>query len=297
MLNVPDPSLLQTFVIIVDTGSFTAAAKRIHRTQSAVSMQIKRLESALGHPLFERNSRDLRLSGMGEVFYDYARRILDEYKLAMEAVGHGFIEGDLTVGAPDDFATTFLPKVLAGFRKLYPRVRIHIVSEPSRQLINSLSVGSVDIALLTEGEGSTSPTVVHREPLVWVSSEHHQVHTQDPIPLAVFHSGDVFRRSAVGELRGRGRDVSVVVTSSGFAGLDSAVQAGIAVAVIFEGSVRPGMRILTPQEGFPTLPSIGVVVQRSDKQRHELADLFVDHVTEVLGCRESSKAIKAWLPD
>lgn len=289
MLNIPDPSLLRTFVIIVETGSFTAAAKRVHRTQSAVSMQIKRLEAALGRPLFERSGRDLRLSDMGEIFYDYARRILDEYKLAMEAVGHGFIEGDLTVGAPDDFTTTFLPKILASFRKLYPRVRLHIVSEPSRQLVNSLSVGSVDIALLTEGEGSTSPTVVHREPLVWVSSEYHQVHTQNPIPLAVFHSGDVFRRYAVSELGGRGRDVSIVVTSSGFAGLDSAVQAGVAVAVIFEGSVRPGMRVLTPQEGFPTLPSVGVVVQRSDKQPHELADLFAVHVTEVLGRREPSQ--------
>lgn len=286
MLNIPDPALLQTFVAIVESGSFTTAAKRVHRTQSAVSMQIRRLETLVGQPLFERNGRGIRLTGTGEVFYDHARRILDDYRLAMGAVGQGQIEGDLTVGAPDDYATTFLPRILASFRQIYPQVRIHIVSEPSRQLVHSLSVGSVDIALLTEGEGATSATVVHHEPLVWVSSQHHMVHMQDPVPLAVFHSGDVFRRYAVGELGGSGRNVSIALTSSSFAGLDGAVQAGIAIAVIFKGSVRPGMRILTPQEGFPILPSVGIVVQRSDKQPHELADRFGAHVEEIFQRRD-----------
>lgn len=289
MLNAPDPALLQTFVAIVESGSFTDAAKRVHRTQSAVSMQIRRLEVILGHPVFERNGRAIRLTGAGEVFYDYARRILEDYQSAMAALGQEPIEGDVAVGAPDDYTTIFLPEILASFRRTHPQARIHIISEPSRQLLHELSIGSIDVALLTEGEGSMGGTVVHREPLVWVSSDRHRTHERDPVPLAVFHSGDVFRRCAVARLEENHRRVSIAVTSSSFAGIAAAVQSGVAVAAIFEGSVCPGMRVLTPREGYPELTSVGIVMQRSDKEPHELADRFGVHAVETLRSREARR--------
>lgn len=280
MLNAPEPYLLQTFVAIVESGSFTGAAKRIHRTQSAVSMQIKRLEDLLGQPLFERSARNVRLTGEGEAFFDHARRILREYKTAMASFDSAPIEGEISIGMPDDYASSFLPRILASFTRVYDRVRLNIICEPSRQLMHHISDGSVDVALLTEGEASAGGTVVHREPLVWVTSTHHLAHEQDPVPLAVFHSGDVFRRHAIEQLEAFGRHGRIIVGSLSFAGIDAAVESGIAIAPVFKNSVRPGMRILTSKDGFPDLPKLGIVLQRSDREPLDLADRLSNHIVE-----------------
>lgn len=289
MLNAPDPALLQTFVAVVESGSFTGAARRVHRSQSAVSMQVQRLETALGYRLFERGGQAVRLTGAGETFYDHAQRILGDYRAAMGALGHTEIEGDLSVGAPEDFVITFLPDVLADFQRVYPGIRIHITSEPSRQLIHSLAGGGVDIALLTEGEGATGGTVIHHEPLVWVGSHEHRCHVQDPVPLAIFHSGDVFRRCAVRELEDAGRQCVITLTCSGFSGLQAAVQAGTAVAVMFQSSVQPNMRILTERDGFPPLPRIGIVLQHSDTGSNELIEQFGAHLVRTIQRRHPER--------
>ncbi len=282
MLNSPSPDLLHTFAEIVEHGSFTHAAMRVHRTQSAVSMQIRRLEEQLGCRLFERTGRSVKLTGQGEIFYDHARRILQAYREALTVVNGRSLEGDITLGLPDDFATSFLPRVLSRFNETYPWIRLNLVCEPSRRLISQIADGLIDIALVTEGEGTTSGIVLRREPLVWASSARHDVHHRDPIPLAIFHAGDVFRRSAIEQLEARGRRAKIAVTSLSFAGISAAVDAGIALAVVFHGSLRPGWRILGVREGFPALPDLGVVLLRSSYQQPEIVDRLSDHILENL---------------
>jgi DNA-binding transcriptional LysR family regulator len=201
----------------------------------------------------------------------------------MEALCHVPIEGELTIGAPDDYLVTFFPDVLGGFTKMYPHIRLHVVSEPSRRLMEAVSAKRIDLALVTEGEGATGGTVVHREPLVWVTSQRHPVHRRDPTPLAVFHSGDVFRRHATDQLERAGRRIYVALTSSSFSGISAAVQSGVAVAAIFRSSVCPGMRILNGDDGFPELADVGLVLQRSDQGPRGLADCFQSHLTRSLG--------------
>jgi DNA-binding transcriptional LysR family regulator len=282
MLNSPSPDLLHTFAEIVEHGSFTHAAMRVHRTQSAVSMQIRRLEEQLGCRLFERTGRSVKLTGQGEIFYDHARRILQAYREALTVVNGRSLEGDITLGLPDDFATSFLPRVLSRFNETYPWIRLNLVCEPSRRLISQIADGLIDIALVTEGEGTTSGIVLRREPLVWASSARHDVHHREPIPLAIFHAGDVFRRSAIEQLEARGRRAKIAVTSLSFAGISAAVDAGIALAVVFHGSLRPGWRILGVREGFPALPDLGVVLLRSSHQQPEIVDRLSDHILENL---------------
>ncbi len=274
----PDPELLRTYVTIVEAGSFTAAAQRVHRTQSAVSMQMRRLEEMVGSILFEKLGRKTKLTADGELFLDHARRILYEYDQALGALSHEDVGGEITIGLPDDYAITYLPEILSRFVKAFPSLRVTIVCEPSRRLSAMIANGSVDIALLTEGEGIGGGIVLHREELVWVSSVRHHAHKQDPVPLAVFHSGDVFRRSAVQRLEDSGRRARVVVSSPSFAGINAALEAGIAVAVISRANVRPGFRILTPQEGFPQLPRLGIVLQRSDRGPPALIDRLVGQI-------------------
>ncbi len=280
MLNAPEPDLLHTFVTIVETGSFTGAARRVHLTQSAVSMQMRRLEAVLGRRLFERSGRSVKLTVDGEAFFDHARRILGLYRQALVAFDEKPIEGEITIGLPDDYALSFLPRILSGFSRAYPSVRLNIVCEPSRRLATHIRDGSVDVALLTEGEGVGGGIVVHRESLVWVTSAHHFAHEQDPVPLAVFHSGDAFRRYAIQQLEAQGRRARIVVASLSFAGIDAALEAGIAVAVIFRASMRPGLRILTPRDGFPVLPKLGIVLQRADREPRDLVDRFVTRVLD-----------------
>lgn len=278
--NRPDPELLQTFIAIVENGSFTSAANRIHRTQSAVSMQIRRLEAMLGCSMFERMGRSIKLTNEGEVFFDHARRILRAYREALAAFDATTLEGEVTIGLPDDYATTFLPGILARFSRIYPGVHIHVICEPSKRLFAQANEGSVDVALITEGEAPATGIIVHRERLVWVSSAHHRVHDENPVPLAIFHTGDVFRRCAIEQLQTMGRRARIKVTSPSQAGISATVDAGIAVAVLFRSNVRPGWRILSTKEGFPDLSDLGIVLQRGNREPTEPVERLIDHIIE-----------------
>lgn len=280
MQHPPDPDLLNTFIAIVENGGFTSAAKRIHRSQSAVSMQMRRLEEIIDCTLFERTGRSIRLTSDGEIFFDHARRILRAYREAMTAFDGPNIEGEIKIGFPDDYATSFLPSILARFGRLYPGVNLHLFCEPSKRLITLVNEGSIDLALVTEGEAPATGTVVHRERLVWVGSAHSRIHEEDPVSLAIFHTGDVFRRYAIEQLEFMGRRGRIKVTSPSYAGISAAVDAGIAVGVLFQRTVRPGWRILTPKDGFPKLPELGIVLERANRERSEMIDLLVDFIVE-----------------
>jgi DNA-binding transcriptional LysR family regulator len=274
--------LLHTFAEIVEHGTFTHAANRVHRTQSAVSMQIKRLEEQLGCRLFERNGRAMRLTGQGEIFYDHACRILRSYREALAAINGRSLEGDITVGLPDDYASSFLPHILARFKQTYPWVGLHLVCEPSRRLVSQFADGLIDVALVTEGEGALGGIVVRREPLVWVAAARNDIHTRDPVPLAIFHTGDVFRRYAVDQLEAHGRHAKIAATSPSFAGIAAAVDAGIAVAAVFRNSVKPGWRILGACDGFPELPELGIVLLETTRADHQVVRQLTNHIAASL---------------
>jgi DNA-binding transcriptional LysR family regulator len=275
--NAPDPELLRTFVVIVENGSFTSAARRIHRTQSAVSMQVRRLEEIVGCALFERLGRAIKLTNEGEVFFDHARRILRAYREALSAFAGENLEGEVSIGLPDDFASSFLPAILQRFGRLYPGVHLNLVCEPSKRLVSEIKNGSIDVALVTEGEAAVTGMVVHREKLIWAASAQHEIYDHDPVPLAIFHTGDVFRRYAIEQLQALGRRARIQVTSPSYAGIRAAVDAGIAVAVLFRSNMRPHWRILGIQEGYPELPELGIVLERG-REKSEIVDRLVEHI-------------------
>jgi len=277
-MSHPDPDLLRTYVTILDTGSFTAAARKVHRTQSAVSMQMRRLEQMLGGELFERAGRKVKLTPNGEIFLDHARRILREYDEALAALRQDDTSTEITIGVPDDYAMTILPNILSDLVQAFPSLRLTIVCEPSRRLSSLIAEGSIDIALLTEGEGIGGGMVLRRDEIVWATSARHNVHQRNPVPLAVFHSGDVFRRSAVERLEEYGRHANIVLSSVSFAGINAALEAGIAVAVISRANVSPGLRILTPGEGFPQLARLGIILQQSDREPQNLIHRLVGYI-------------------
>lgn len=280
-----EPELLQSFVAIADTGSFTAAAQRVLRTQSAVSMQMKRLEEMLERPLFARQGRTMQLTADGELLLSHARRILRAHQQALAAFVHSELAGKVTLGAPDDYASTFLPAVLARFAEVYPQVQVELVCDQSLTLLEQLRQGTLDMALVTLGHGGDGGVVLYRETAVWVAAAGHCVHEQDPLPLALFHGGCIFRRWALEALARQGRASRIAYTSLSSAGLEAAIRAGLAVGVLTRGGVRPGMRILTEQEGFPPLPTFSVALKRAEGRHSELLDCLEAHLLSC--CRDS----------
>lgn len=274
-MDMPDliePELLRSFVAIAETGGFTAAAQRVHRTQSAVSMQIRRLEDQLAAELFLREGRTVRLSRDGELLLPHARRILQAHREALAAFDREQLAGTVTLGAPDDYASTFLPRSLARFAETHARVHVEFVCQPSVDLVRRLAEGGIDLALITEGSGERGGTLLLRERLVWVTSAGHRAHELDPLPLAIFEPGCPFRRAAVEALARADRAHRIAYTSVSFAGVHAAIDAGLAVTVMLRGSVRPGQRILDERDGFPRLGEAGIVLLRASAEPSPLVD-------------------------
>jgi DNA-binding transcriptional LysR family regulator len=281
-MHLLDIDQLRTFVAISDTGSFTKAADIVHKTQSAVSMQMKRLEERLGRPVFERDGRASRLSEDGERLLDYARRIV---RLNSECVA-SFNEADLTgrvrLGLPDDYAECYLPEILARFSRSNPRAEITVTCEPTPNLFERIQNGDLDLAIITHVERRGPADIVRIEQLLWVTSARHSIHEETPVPLALGRPTCDWRQSATEALESIGRAFRVLFVSWHSTAVGAAVNAGLAVAVLPESAVRSGMRILGPSDGFPALPSCKIGLVRSCREENPLADALALQIRQSL---------------
>src|SRR6516164_5612263 len=150
-----DVEQLRTFVAIVETGSFTQAGEVVHKTQSAVSMQIKKLEERLDHPIFVRDGRGSKLTEHGERLLDYARRIVKLNVEALAAFSDAELFGRVRLGVPDDYADRYLPEIMARFSRAYPGVELSVICEPSVELFERIAANELDLAIVTDcGAGS-----------------------------------------------------------------------------------------------------------------------------------------------
>lgn len=282
MQRLLDTDLLATFVAIAETGSFTEAAGRVGRTQSAVSMQMRRLEELLGTRLFAKAGRGVALTPPGEQLVAHARRLLRANREVVAAFARTALEGRLRVGAPDDYAATFLPPILARFAAACPRVEVDLVCEMSGSLARGLAEGRVDVAILTAGSGESDGRVLRREPLVWAGALGHPVHERDPLPLALFHPGCLFRDAALEALGAVGRVSRIAYTSLSVAGLAAAVRAGLAVGVFLRSTVPDGLVLLGAAQGLPPLPDVGIALCRSAAAPRHLADALEAEIAMAL---------------
>lgn len=289
MIKVLEPDLLQSFVAIADTGSFTEAARRVRRTQSAVSMQMKRLEELIGRPVFARNGRAVQLTADGELLLGHARRILRTHREALAAFDPSELQGTVTIGTPDQYAGAFLPEILARFAETHPAVTVEVVCDLTTNLLTRLADGAIDLALVTHGYADDGGTVLHREPLVWVTSARHCAHEQTPVPLALLHPGCNYRRWALDALAGADRPYRLAYTSMSWAGIEAALRAGLAVTVMPRSSVGAGMRVLGERDGFPPLPSYQVALKRTER-RSRVLDRLEQHILESFGSLSATAA-------
>jgi DNA-binding transcriptional LysR family regulator len=277
-----DIDQLKTFAAIVDAGSFTRAADSVHKTQSAVSMQMRRLEERIGKPLFVKDGRTNRLTEDGEKLIIYARRMLRLNEETLAAFDENRLEGLLRIGTPDDYADRFLPEIIARFAKSNPNVELYIVCESSNDLGEKMARGELDIALVTHNPRVRQSEVVRTEPLHWVSSANHTAHETTPLPLAVGRRNCQWRQLACSALDSVNREYQILFTSWSSTVVASAVLAGLAVSLLPEAALRPGMRILSPADGFPPLAPAQIGIMRRPGVPASLMNAISQHISASL---------------
>jgi DNA-binding transcriptional LysR family regulator len=281
-MHLLDIDQLRTFVAIADSGSFTRAAEIVHKTQSAVSMQMKRLEERVGRPIFERDGRQSKLTDEGERLLDYARRIVRLNAECIASFNDNELTGRVRLGLPDDYADRYLPEILARFARSNPRAEVTVVCEPSPNLIERVQHGDLDLAIITHLDRRGPSEIFRVEQLLWVTSARHAVHEKSPLPLALGRPTCDWRHSATDSLEAAGRAFRILYVSWHSTAVGAAVLAGLAVSVLPESAIRSGMRILGPSDGFPALPSCKIGLIRNRREPNPLADALGFHITQSL---------------
>lgn len=251
--------LLRAFIAVAETRHFTRAAERLNRGQSAVSMQIKRLEKAVGQKLLIRNRRHVTPTVEGEKLLGYAHRMVQLNAEALSSFGRDSVAGLVRLGATDT-SVSYLPPVLAAFAERYPLIELELSCSRSWEALDSFEARDVDIALVSQPCGRDTGVQVRSEPLCWAVSARSNIADQDPLPLAIFAPGCVYRDAALEALDACGRSYRLAYHSPNWGGLDAAVSAGLAVTVLPESALTPMLRPLGLDDGMPPLPPIEILL-------------------------------------
>jgi DNA-binding transcriptional LysR family regulator len=250
-----DLDLLKTFAAVVDCGGFTKAAERVHLTQSTVSQQIKKLEINIGSVLLRRDksSGTVETTEAGEILLSYARRILATAEEAVEVMRTPSAPRTVRLGVPEDFAGRRLIDLLSGFSAASRHIRLDTVSGWSTELRRQLDAGEIDLALIKREPGTGASLASWKERLVWVQSATVSFE-EDPVPLAVFPVGCIYRDRAIRAIEQSGRRWRIAYTSQGLMGVQAAVASGLGISLLPSDAVLLEHRQLGAQEGFEEQP-------------------------------------------
>jgi DNA-binding transcriptional LysR family regulator len=253
-----DLDLLRTFVAVVDGGGFTRAAERLHRTQSTVSQQLKRLEERLSTPLLERNTRNVTLTERGELLLGYARRLLTLNDEALGALAETRLQGRVRLGSAQEVADGGLAELLAHFTRLNPGVALEVRVDANLRLRDEVERGELDLAVIFQepgepGKGVRSE-VMDRLRRVWVSNRDFQVGPDEPLPLVVANAPCIFRNAVLGTLDAVGRPWRIALSTPSLAGMRAALRAGLGIGVRTDRWLEDDLVIVDGD--LPPLPEV-----------------------------------------
>jgi DNA-binding transcriptional LysR family regulator len=254
-----DTAFLRTFVKLAETGSFSKAGALVGRSQSAVSGQIRKLEETFQRQLLERDTRGVRLTPDGEALLAHAREMIAAADAMLSRFRGQAMAGEVRFGSPEDFATAFLPDILARFAAAHPDVELHVSCALTLDLIRSFEAGEHDIVVLKQAPGRVHPgaRALFSETLVWVGPPDELLPTDFAeavrlfaargrgLPLVMAPAPCVYRARALEALEGAGARWSSTYSSPSLSGVVAAVRAGLGYAVVPKGLVPPGLSALT----------------------------------------------------
>lgn len=260
-----EPLLLQTFLAVAETRSFTQAAERLGLRQSTVSQHIRKLEQAVGRRLFVRDTHSVTMTADGEAMIEFARNILAANQRAERYFAGSQLRGRLRFGASEDFVASRLPEVLREFVRTHPLVDVELTVGLSGDLNEKLGRGELDLVCGKRRRGEEHGRLIWRDRLVWVSGELFPSDPFAPIPLILYPPPSITREIALAALERSGRAWRVVCTSGSLSGLRAAALAGLGITVVAAGLIPPG---LVEIGGGLALPDLGIVefaLQGSDR--------------------------------
>lgn len=281
-----DLSLVRAFLAVAETQSFTRAGERLGRTQSAISLQIRRLEDQVGQPLLSRNPRHVVPTGHGEAFLPLARRLLRLNDDILSGLAADDVEGQVRLGAPEDFATLHLPGVLAAFARSHPKISLSVTCDLTLNLLDRLRGGDLDIALVKrEPLGPDLGVRVWREPLVWVGLDENAFRG-GTTPLVAAPSPCVYRKRAIAALDAVGRSWRAAYTSPSLAGQLAALRAGLGVSVLPREMVPGDLTVLT--DDLPVLSDAEIALLRASTAVPPAAERLADFILTSLDRRDAA---------
>jgi len=282
MIRNLDLTAVRSFVTVAETGGVTKAAAQLHLTQSAVSMQLKRLEEALGQPLLLRSGRGVRLSPQGEQLLGYGRRMLamnDEVWLRMTDAQ---FEGEVSFGVPSDIVYPHVPGVLKRFANEFPRVKVQLISSYTAYLKHMWANGKIDIILTTEHGLEKGGEALRTAPLIWVGGEGGRVWEERPLKLA-FETNCIFRSTAQQELSEAGIEWETVVTSDSTRTIEATVSADLAIHALLSETSSPYMKEIPHHGALPELPEFNINMYVAQGARRDMAAQLADYVRLAYG--------------
>lgn len=287
MINL-ELALVRSFVAIAEVKSFTRAGQRLGRSQSAISLQIRRLEDQIGCRLLSRDPRHVVLTTEGEAFLPQARRLLRLNDEILAGLTGGDVAGEVRLGAPEDFATVHLPDILGQFTRANPKATLAVTCDLTLNLLEQLRDGALDLALVKrEPLGPDVGTRVWREPLVWVGADASLTETGDPLPLVVAPSPCVYRKRAITALERAGRAWRCAYTSPSLAGQQAALRAGLGITVLPSEMVPPDLMRLGPKHGLPELADTEIALMRAATAVPAAAERLADFILTSLDRQHS----------
>jgi DNA-binding transcriptional LysR family regulator len=277
-----DLSLLRTFVLLVEEGSVTRVAARLHRSQPAISLQLNRLEQLVGRKIFEVNLRRPKLTSHGETLLSYARRLLDLDNEARARLRADEVSGRVVLGCPDLYAAFLLPRILSRFQADYPNVEVTVHCALSRKVAKEVEDASVDVALVTHNPdvrpSLANVTRLRREKLVWLGAEGGSAHLRDPLSVAMLPDGNLYRTFALRALDAQGREWRIACVSESIAGLQAIALSDTAVIVLAQSVDVRGLRQLGQGDGMPSLPEVELALWQRRRGWSTAADHLASYI-------------------
>lgn len=272
---------LKSFVAITETGTFNQAAAAVNRTQPALSLQIKKLEQQLGCRLLVRSSRRVALTPQGEIFLGYARRIIQLQWEAFSRLREPEVEGEIRFGTPEDFATHYLPDVLANFRRHHPRVQLRVECDLTLNLVRGFQRGAFDVILAKrDPQRVRGGSRVWREPLIWVAADGFRA--DHPLSLVLAPQPCIYRARALAALNRARRAWNICYNSPSLAGTLAAVKARLGVTVLPANMIPQGLHPARKELKLPELADAEIaLIKRNELSK--AASVFVEHVVHSLG--------------
>lgn len=277
-----DPDLLRAFLFIAEEGSFTRAAQRVGRTQSAVSMQVQRLEATLGQRLLSRaKGGAVQLTPHGQFLLSRARQMLSLNDQIWTSFHTPSVQGTVRLGVPDDYALRYLPVTLRRFAERHPSVQVAVQCLPSELLAQRLREGALDLAICSEGRRTREMAGISlwRGPLCWVTSASYPAHRQDPLPLALGEQCS-WSEAALQALGEAGRPYRLAYSAASLMGTIAPVLAGLAVTVSTTAWLPEGLRVLRPEDGMPALPHAGISLLKGADAHQPVTDALAEYISE-----------------